>query len=63
MKTLDDDKNNRINYYKSLDEVIKTLLKDRAVTYYGNVIIPLQDLTDALYYLKESWQAYRKERE
>ena len=52
MKTLDDDKNNRINYYKSLDEVINTLLKDRAVTYYGNVIVPLQDLADALHYLE-----------
>ena len=53
MKTLNDDKNNGINYYKPLDEVIKTLLKDRTVTYYGNVIIPLQDLADVLYYLKE----------
>ena len=52
MKTLDDDKNNGINYYKSLDEVIKTLLKDRAITYYGNVIVPLQDLADALHYLE-----------
>ena len=53
MLTLKEIKPDDPNYYKPLDELIEDLGHAEPTPQYGDVIITVEDLTDALHYLKE----------
>ena len=53
MKTLKEIKPDDPDYYKPLDELIDDLGHAEPGPRYGDVIVTVEDLTDALHYLRE----------